>query len=395
MKLSDSARKLARMASAAMAVAALVILAFSVTVPWGNLDVNTKIGIIPVSLRADVFEYGINYDANLSSAGLLSGVKMPSNITGQKSFLTGLGDFQETIGFVKGTSKEKVLYMTSYTYNPPQNGTALRNGTAETRITTMVKTIPWRPVGLAQDVGVSVEMTSAVNVSELIVQKVSFEFHRTIDGQDRYKVAYEASPGTSLKKVGDKDSFWGKVTPDGDWGEFSVVARVQLELKDKFGNTNKISDSVYRELTPPPKDVKLWTMSTDKTVRIGLMAAAFPITIIAVALLAVGAVLGLLGGRRPKFGRWAWKVCAAASVVAILSVAFYVMGINALIELTGYIDWFRWNIQFFMAVAGACLSAVPAILLFIVRPPPAPGKKRVKRESSAAGVETRPAGRSK
>jgi hypothetical protein len=369
MKLSDSARRLSRMVAAATAIVALVVLAFSSTVPWGNLDVNTKIGIIPVSLKADVFEYGINYDANLSSAGLLSGIKMPSNISDKKLFLTGLGGFQETIGFVKGTSKEKVIYATSYTWPPPQNGTA------DTRITTMVNTIPWWPVGLAQDVGVSVEMISAVNVSELVVQKVTFELHRTINGEDRYKVAYEASPGASLTKVGDKKAFWGKVTPDDDWGEFSVVARVQLELKDKFGNSNKVSDGVYRELAPPPKEVKLWTMSTDKTVRVGLMVAAFPISIAAMVLLAVGAVTGLLGEGRQRVGRWAWKVCAAASVLALLSVVFYVMGINALIELTGYIDWFKWNPYFFAAAAGACLSVVAAVLLFMVRPPPAPGKK--------------------
>jgi len=337
--------------------------------PWGNLDVETKVGIIPVTLQADVYEYGIDYEANLSGAGLLSGANIPSKIADKKVFLTGLGGFQETIGFVKGSSKEKVIYATSYTWPPP------KNGTAETKITTLIGTIPWWPVGLAQDVGISVELVSAINVSELKVVKVVFELHRSIDGADKYKVAYESSPGETLTKVGEKKAFWGKVTADEDFGNFTVVAKVQLELKDTFGNTNKRSEGSYYELVPPPSEVRLWTMGTDKTARIGMMVAAFPLSLASVVMLAIGAVLGLAGPAHERARRWAWMLCLAGAVLALLAVLFYVLGIGALIDLTGYGEWFGWNPQFYLGVAGAFLSFVPGILLFLVRPPPAPERK--------------------
>jgi hypothetical protein len=366
-----------RLLGAALALAALLMMLLASTMPWGNLDVKTKIGIIPVTLKADVYEYGINYEANLSGAGLLSGARIPTKIADKKVFLTGLGGFQETIGFVKGSSKEKVIYATSYTWPPPNNGTA------ETKITTMIGTIPWWPVGLAQDVGISVELTGAVNVSELTVVKVTFELHRTIDGADRYKVAYSSTPGNVLKNVGDRATVWGKVTADDDFGNFTVVAKVQLELKDKFGNTNKRPEGGYYELVPPPSEVRLWTMGTDKTARIGMMVAAFPLGLVSLTILAVGAVLGLFGGSRKRAARWAWMLCLTGAILALLAVLFYVLGVGALIELTGYGDWFSWNPQFYLAAAGACLSFAPGILLFVVRPPPGPPKATDKKISKA------------
>jgi hypothetical protein len=370
-----------RMIGAGIAIAALLMMLLASVLPWGHLDVKTKIGIIPVTLKADVYEYGIEYEANLSGAGLLSGANIPSKIADNKIFLTGLGGFQETIGFVKGSSKEKVLYATSYTWPPP------RNGTAEMKITTLIGTIPWWPVGLAQDVGISVELTGAVNVSELKVAKVVFQLHRTVDGADRYKVVYESSPGEVLKKVGDKRTIWGKVTADEDFGNFTVVAKVQLELKDAFGNTNKRSDGSYYELVPPPSEVRLWTMGTEKTARIGMMVAAFPLSLSAVVLLATGAVLGLLGRSSERAARWAWMLCLAGAALALLAVLFYVLGVGALIDLTGYGEWFGWNPQFYLAVAGACVSVAPGILLYLVRPPPAPEK-----DAGPAGGKGRPGG---
>jgi hypothetical protein len=362
-------QKLFRLLGAATALASLAMMLAASALPWGNLDVETKIGIIPVTLKADVYQYGINYEANLSGAGLFSGANIPSKISDNKVFLTGLGGFQETIGFVKGSSKEKVAYATSYTWPPP------KNGTAEVKLTTMLGTIPWWPVGLAQDVGISVEMVNAVNVSELKVVKVTFEVHRTIGGADRFKVVYEASPGEVLRKAGDRKAFWGKATVDEDFGNFTLVAKVELELKDTFGNTNKRTDGSYYELVPPPKEVRLWTMGTDKTVRIGMMVAAFPLSLASVVLLALGAVAGLLGQRREKAARWAWGLCIAGAVLALLAVLFYVLGVGALIELTGYGEWFSWNPQFYLAVAGSLLSLAPAVMMFLARPPPAPAKK--------------------
>jgi len=375
LKPGERDEELLRVLGACIAAVALVILVFASTVPWGNLYVKTKVGPIPVSLKADVFEYGINYEANLNGSQLmLGGGNIPKKIADKKVFLTGLGAFQETIGFVKGTSKEKVAYGSVYTWPPPENGTA------ELKITTLVKTIPWWPVGIAQDAGMTFEMIGGFNFSELKVEKLTFELHRTIDGQDRYKVVYSSSPGDVLTKTGDKKTFWAKITVDEDIGEFSLVGKFELGLKDKFGNTNSTM------FFPPSREVRLWTMSTDRTVRIGLMVAAFPMTLTGVAILAVGAFMGLAGRGRPRAGRWAWKLCLAGSVLVILAVIFYVLGINALIDLTGYLHWFKWGPNFSLAIIGAVLSSVPGALLFLVRPPPEPEKKNDKAPKAVPGT---------
>ena len=366
MKLQKRSEGVLRILGAAMAIAALIMTITASLLPWGSLDVKTKLGPIPVTLDADVYEYGINYEANLNGSQLpLGGGKIPSTIADKKVFLTGLGGFQETIGFIKGTTKDKNWTIESRTWPPPMNGVAKCN------VTTFVKTIPWWPVGLAQDAGVTVELTNTTSVSEVIVQKVWFEVHRTINGEDRFKNVSVIAPGDSLKKVGDKRSFGVRITIDDDYGEFRLVGMVLLEVKDEYGHSNKDMDN--SDLAEP-RDIKLWTMGTDKTARIGMMMAAFPLSITSVILLGVGAVLGLFGGIRQRAGRWAWKVLLAGSIMALLAVVFYVLGIGALIELTGYSDWFSWNSQFYIAIAGACMSVVPAALLFIVRPPSPPKK---------------------
>lgn len=355
-----------RVFSASMALAAITMILVASFLPWGSLEVETKLGTFPVSLSADVYEYGIDYEANLTGAGLFSNARVPTKMADKKVFLTGLGGFQETIGFVKGTTKEKNWTIQTWTWPPPQYGTA------DCNVITFVKTIPWWPVGLAQDAGVTIELKNATRTSEVIVQKVWFEVHRTVNGEDQFKNVSGISPGESLKNVGDRRTYTVKITMDEDIGEFRLVGRVLLELKDIYGNSNKDKDNTQ---LAEPRDIRLWTMGTDKTVRLGMMVAAFPLSLASVVLLAIGAVLGSLGGSRARAARWAWKLCLAGFVAALLAVLFYVSGIGALIELTGYTDWFRWTSQFYIAVAGVCLAAVPGILLFAVRPPPAPGKQ--------------------
>jgi hypothetical protein len=82
--------------------------------------------------------------------------------------------------------------------------------------------------------------------------------------------------------------------------------------------------------------------------------------------------MGFLGTRRPRLARWSWKICLAGCVLTILAVPFYMMGVNALVDLAGYANWLSWRPVFWLAVVGACLPVLPTIMYFIVRPPPAP-----------------------
>lgn len=373
----------------ACAIASVLMMMAAAMMPWADLDGNTKVGPIPVSLDADLLEYGIDYTAdlgNLSGLPLFSGLggKVPSEMSGNKAFLTGLGEFQDTIGLVKGTSKDKVITVAPYTWPPPQNGAA------EVNITTSVKTIPWWPVGLPQDVGMRIELTQTHNFSELKVLKVWFELQLPAkgNGTPKHKTVWETSPKDSLKKVGDATTYSGKATVDDDYGQFALLGYAQLELIDSFGNSSKKPAGGYYEDNPGPKEIKLWTMSVDKTAGIALMAGAFPVTITGAVLLAAGAILGLFARDRDRLGRLSWKVCLAGCILCILAVPFYVTGINALVDLIGYTSWLSWRPVFYLAIAGACLSVMPAVLFFLVRPQPAPKPPEVKDGTGKEAAKT-------
>ena len=399
-----------RFTGALLSFVTVALIILSTTMSWGTLDVTTKIGPIPVTLKADIYEYGINYEANLSTAGgLLGGIgggMVPSKIAANKVFVYGLGEFQETIGFVKGTSKEKTISTTSYTWPPPENGTS------ESRITVGVKSIPWWPSGLEQDLNITIEVTSATNMSEIKVVKVWFELHRMIEGQDKYKVVWEKTPGDTLTKVGDRKTYAAKAQAEEDYGEFWIVGKAWLEMKDSFGHSNKISEGSYRELTSPPKEVKLWTISSDKSVRIAALVAAFPLTIMSGCFLITAAIFALMGWRRE------WQLCLMGAILAILAVVSYASGVYALMDLTGYSSWFHWSAMFPLAIGASLMSIAPALLMFIGRKKkpakavgtvkggapapkvsrnaktgrPADAKKPAKKAQPTAGFDRKPAG---
>jgi hypothetical protein len=94
------------MAMAVLLVGMMLLLS-SLALPWATLKVDTKLGPIPVTLDAQVSEYGVSYTADLSGTqGLIQGSgNINKKITDKKVFITGLGSFQELIGFIKGSSK--------------------------------------------------------------------------------------------------------------------------------------------------------------------------------------------------------------------------------------------------------------------------------------------------
>lgn len=332
-----------------LAVLGLVLSLAASAMPWGLLDVSTKIGPIPVTLKATVREYGLSYEAHLSGAQtFIGGGMIPSNISNEKIYLTGLGEFQETVGFVKGTSKEKNTYTTLYTWPPPRNGTAL------VKVTARVANIPWWPVGVSQDAGITVELEEAANISEVRVHRAWFELHRTIDGQDRYRKVWESTPESALRSAGDRLTYPARVSADGDYGEFSLAGMVELELRDSFGNSNRKADGSYYEVAAPPKPIALWTVSQGGTARLALLVAAFPATLAGGALSGLAALAGALGRR------WAWKLCALGAALSLLAVLFFALGAMTVVDLTGYGEWYSWTPQFFLSPAGGAVTAAAA-----------------------------------
>ena len=335
-------------AATAVLLVGMMRLLSSLAIPWATLKVNTKLGPIPVSLDAQVSEYGVSYTADLSGTqGLIQGTgNVNKKITDKKVFITGLGSFQELIGFIKGSSKYRNY--TTEIFTKPEN-------TATVVVETYAATIPWWPVGVSEPLKVTVRMSDVPqNISYVKIKKVWIELHQ----KDRLKVLWQASPANdTLIKIGDSISYSTKVVVDSDLGNFSVVGLAQLELIDKDGVSGS---GPGHEMKASPKMINLWTISNSRTARIAMLFAAMPLTVLSIILLMVSAIASY--GR----SKWAWKLAAIAAILGLLSVAFYYLGIGALIELTGYGKWFDWSPAGpALAALGGSLGLVGCVLLFV------------------------------
>jgi len=329
-----------------------VLLMVSVAFPWGIIDVKTKLGPIPVTLHADVYEYGVSYTADLSgTGGLFQGTgDINRKISDQKVFVTGLGSFQETIGFIKGSSKYRNHTIELYTV--PENNKA------KVVVETYSATIPWWPINIPEEVHVTVRIIDyqPVNVSYVEVQRVWFELHQTVNGNDRYKTLWESKPGDRLKNLGDEKSYMAHVTVGEELGNFSVVGRAQCLLMDKNNKTNDGHE--LKSFAVNPKMINLWTVSQGQTVRIGMLLVAMPLTAMSALILAFSTLPAYLGYR------WAWKMAAFGAVLGLLALVFYILGVGALIELTGWGSWFKWSpLGPVITCIGGALGIVGTVLM--------------------------------
>jgi hypothetical protein len=330
----------------------MMLLSTSLALPWANLKVDTKLGPIPVSLDAQVSEYGVSYTADLSGTqGLIQGTgNINKKITDKKVFITGLGSFQELIGFIKGSSKYR-NYTTEIFTTPPNN--------AHIVVETYAATIPWWPVGVSQEVKVTVSMSEPPqNISHVNIKRVWIELHQTVNGQDRHKDLWETSPTSDkLTNMGDSISYSSKVVVNSDLGNFSIVGMAQLEVIDKGGTSGSGNG---HEIKATPKMINLWTISNSRTARIAMLLMAMPLTVLSIVMLLASAIASYAKSR------WAWKLAAIAAILGLLSVAFYYLGVGALIELTGYGKWFSWSPTGpALAAFGGSLGLLGCILLFI------------------------------
>jgi hypothetical protein len=348
-----------------------VLMMSSLAVQWGALSVKTRLGPIPVTLTAQVTEYGVSYEANLSGTqGLIQGAgDINRKISDNRVFLTGLGAFQETIGFIKGSSKYRNHTIELYTIPEDNKATVV--------VETYAATIPWWPIGIPEDVSVTVRIIDQpINMSYVEIQKVWFELHQTVDGQDRSKKLGESTPGDRLTAKGDGRTYSTKVVVNEDLGNFSIVGRVQLELIDINGKSNQGHE--LKSFSGNPKMITLWTVNQGQTARIGMLLAAMPLTVLAAVLLLLSLVPAYLRSK------WAWKLAMSAAILAILAVIFYALGIGTLIELTGYGDWFYWTpMGPSLSVGGGVLGLVGAVLLFLdLRAGPGATKEGTPKEEA-------------
>ncbi len=320
-------------------MASIVMASIAIVIQVADLDVDTRVGIVDFQLDTDWKVRSVTYTGTASEFGV--------DVEGEQVLLEGTGDFQEAVGFLKGTSKRVTNSITPFTSD-------FLGTRAILNVTAMTDTIPWWVVGVSTPCRVEVELIESMNVSSLTVDRVYLEFRREVDDEMLKKVAWSKDVNDALTNVGDKRTYKADLEVNEDWGEFLVFGMVEVTMVDANGMT---ATNVYRSYSIEPKVITIWTIPTMEGVRIALLIASFPVYLLGMVFAVGGAVAIVLN----KKGRLVLPVIAAA--ILLLGALFFMMGVTQLADLVGFPDDLSFTAGFYIMFLGFVPAMVVGVLV--------------------------------
>jgi len=323
---------------AVLLVVSIIMAGLALTLQIADLDVDTRVGSVDFKLDTDWKAGSVTYTGSASDFGV--------EVEDKQVLLEGTGNFQEAVGFLKGTSKRVTNSITPYT-------TDFLGTKATLNVTTVTETIPWWVVGVSTPCKVEVELTEWMNVTSLTVDRVYLEFRREIDGETKKKVVWSRDVNDAFVEIGDKQTYKADLKVGEDWGEFQVFGMVDVTMVDADGET---ATNVYRSYSTEPKAITIWTIPTGDGVKIALLIAAMPVYILGMIIAIGGAVAIVL----KKKGRMVLPIVAA--VLLMLGALFFMIGVTQLAELVGYPDDLSFATGFYMMLLGF----VPAMIVGVM-----------------------------
>ena len=350
----------------------------------GTLDVDTKIGPADASLDADFYEHGVNYviSGNMSSGGLIGGIAgdMKLEIRDNKTFLTGLGEFQENIGLILDSYKDK-----KHTIKASILDTETEEfDDTKVWVQTQVDLIPWWPEGVNQKCSVTIILVEPGNCKNVVIDNVQIIVWRDFDNSKQVytqssEPLAEKSTNRQLSRVNESVSFDFYVKISEDLGRFGVIGVVELTIIDKSDNEipkNTIINLGETEPMPAARTINIYTADSGESVSVILMVAAFPLSIISMIFM----ILALPFVVYPKRG--ASGLILFAAILSLLAIIFYVNGINTLVNMIDSVlktevrENFSWNIELILPIIPVVLLFIAYIFAFMVRPPKKKDKKK-------------------
>ncbi len=351
-----------RIATAALLAASIALAGVGLLIPIGTFDVNTMVGPVGFTLESEFTQSSINYTGNAPQFGIAVGDEV--------DFLKGTGDFQEKVGFLKGTAKERTNTIKPWT--DPQQRYATLN------VTVRAETIPWWVVDVEVPCEVEVELVGWSNVSELTVDRAYLEFRLQRDGSPMSRQVWEQKASDRLERVGQRLVYRTDVAVPEDWGEFELFGMVNVTMKDTSGAT---ATHVLRSYSTEPKTVRLWSIPTGQGVKVALAAASMPVTLLGILLAAVALVAAWFSTR------WRLPLAVAAVVALALGGLFIHMGTTELATVVGFPDDIAFSGGFWVvAVAFAPAAAAAGLLGWAAMRWPEPDEPG-KGEKGAKGAK--------
>jgi hypothetical protein len=362
-------------------IISICLSGLSQLIPWGNLDVDTRIGPADARLDAEFYEHGVNYKINISGnvsigGGIIGGGlggEINQEISEEKMFLTGLGDFQENIGLIMDSYKDKTYTIKTSIQDP------ITNEFAETRIRveTHVDLIPWWPEGVAQKCSVKVTLVEPGNSKHVVVDKIKIILWRDFDITNQsYSISSESltsnSPHRQLSGRNQSVKYDLEATISQNYGRVGIIGVVELSIVDKSDNSvpkNTIINLGEAKPMPAGRTNNIYTAENTKSLSIALMVAAFPMTILCIIILIISIPLVYIRHRK------AFGVLLLATIIGLLAILFYINGIETLVDMLDSVmdasvrDGLSWSSMIALPAGAIGLLFVTVIMAFMIRPP--------------------------
>ena len=324
---------------AVLVIVSIVMAGLALTLHLADFDVDTRVGIVDFELDTDWKAGSVSYTGSASEFGV--------EVEDTQVLLEGTGDFQEAVGFLKGTAKRVTNSISPYT-------TDFLGTKATLNVSTSTETIPWWVVGVSTPCQVEVELIETMNVSSLTVDRVYLEFRRVIDGEILKKEVWSKDVNDALVEVGDGQTYNADLVVGEDWGEFQIFGMVNVTMVDADGAT---ATKVYRSYSTEPKAITIWTIPTEDGIRIALLIAAMPVYVMGMIFAIGGAIAIVL----KKKGRLVLPIVAA--VLLLLGALFFMLGVSQLADLVGYPDDLSFAAGFYMMLLGFVPAMIAGVMV--------------------------------
>ncbi len=355
--------------------AGIALILVAQLLPWAALTIdNLKFGPGQIDGEMVMNEYQVSYDLSVGvrdDGGLVGGIGGSFggvNESGTRVFLAGMGDFQERIGPIFDSYKDKEYGMTLSSVT-----TAEMN--AELTVGTHVDTIPWWVVGMDQsgEVWVTLDATNG-SIGKIVIERVTIEqwtdYDRDAAKYANSKTVWEQDSPRELREENDTVRFPVKLSVDEHREDENIgfVAHIEATMYDRAGNRTQ-SYSVDPFGASHPSTVNVRTMSQGQAANVALAAAAFPLTLAAVAFSALALVILLLihtgestGERTKKRRVLVRKLLLTSFVISTAALVCYILGILTLVDLISFSDavreGFQWKSGTLFAGAGVAILGV-------------------------------------
>jgi hypothetical protein len=346
---------------------------------WCKVDAKgAHYGPIDLNLTAEFNSYGVDYEGeaglNRSRApsllGLAGGLTPDTTIEieDEKTFLTGMGDFQENIGVFYDSTKT-VTYERSASH---WNGSEYNEITVE--ITTNVDMIPWWVEGMAQPCEVTVKLIEIDENVQVTIERVWIELQLDWDKDNREytrtKTLWEKNVNDNLFAVNDTKKYKTDVTLNKDYGRVGIVGKAEVKIVDLT------TDESIQPIERKPLTINIYTLSQSEGIDIVLIISAFPLAIISIILCILAVILIFAKKRAGAY------LGIAAFIIMILVVIFYFRGMETLLNQISIVEeYFSWSYGIIVTGVGAGFMAAGSVIAFIVRPPKVPKGGKADKKS--------------